>query len=90
MDEEKSLTKNNKLVKPNQNQGRQFWCGSIKHLQITSDYCPVGISYQRWGKLALGVGISPSKTTKAAEDAAAEEEVDCLVLEASGVDEESD
>ena len=53
--------------KTNQNKGRWCRCGSIKHLRITSNDCPVGISYKKTKRSALGMGLSLSKIHKAAE-----------------------
>ena len=78
MDEEKALAKKNQLGNTNQKQGRQFQCVSIKHLQITSNDCHLGISYQKAKNLALGVGIYLAKTKKASEDAPEEEEANFL------------
>ena len=47
MDEAKALTKNNQMEKTNHKQVRNFRCGSIKNLRITSNDCPVGIFYRR-------------------------------------------
>ena len=55
MDKVKALTKKNQLVKTNQKKGIQCRCGSIKHLRITSNDFPVGISYQK-EKIGLGNG----------------------------------
>ena len=62
MDKEKSLTEWNQPEKYNHRQQIQFRRGSIKHLHITLKDCPVGISYRKAKKLALGMGISLSKT----------------------------
>ena len=55
MNKAKALTKNNQQQKTNQRQGRRCCCGYTKHLQITSNDFPVGISYQR-PKIGLGNG----------------------------------
>ena len=43
----KALTKSNQLEKSYQNQQWQCWCGSTKHIRITTNDFPVGISYQK-------------------------------------------
>ena len=60
MDEAKALTKSNQPEKSNAKQQKWCRCGSIKHLRITSNYFPSGISSQKaknwpwgWGYLNL-------------------------------------
>ena len=48
---------------------------------------PVGIYYQKENTSAFGVRMSLADTMKAGEDAAEEEEGNCLVEEKYGVDE---
>ena len=55
----KALTKNNRLGKMNKKQGRRCRCGSIKHLQITSNYFPLGISL-KWTIIVLSNGAISS------------------------------
>ena len=55
--EKKSTHQENLTGETNQKQGRWCWCGFIKHLQITSNDCPVGFSYQIAKKSALAMGI---------------------------------
>ena len=76
MDEAKALTKNNQLVKTNQNQVRRCRCGYIKYLRMTSNYCPTFLS--KGQKLAFSMGLSLSKIKKSSEYVAAEEEVNSL------------
>ena len=58
MEEAKSLTIRNQ---PDMKQQEWCRCGSIKHLQVTSKYCPVELAIIKAKKLALGVGLSESK-----------------------------
>ena len=88
VDKEKALTKNIQQGETNQKQGKWCRCGSIEHLQITSNYCPVGISYRKAKKLALEMGLSLAKTNKAEEYESEYEEGNFMVAEASGVDKE--
>ena len=83
MDKEKALTKINQQEKSNQRQKIRWQCGSTKHLQITSKYCPVGIYYWKAKKMALGMRISEAEKKKEAEDAVSEEEK-CLAEETDG------
>ena len=46
VDEAKALPRKNQVVKTNQKQWRRCRCVSIKHLLMTSNNCPVGISYR--------------------------------------------
>ena len=50
----------------------------------------MGLEIRKANKLALGMGLSQSKSRKAAEDAAAEEERKCLAAEAAGEGEKAD
>ena len=62
MDEEKSLTKSNH---PKQNKGKKWWwCGSTKHLQVTSRYFPVGIAFRKAKMLALEMELSQYEAKK--------------------------
>ena len=63
----KGLTKRNQSVRLNQRQKIRCQYGSINHLRITTRDLPVGISYQKAKKMALGMGISQSKKKKVAE-----------------------
>ena len=65
MEEARLLTKNNQMGQTDQKQGRKYRCGSNKHLQITSNDCPVGLYYQKAKKSALEMGIFVGKTKKA-------------------------
>ena len=65
--------KKNQLVKTNQKQGIRCRCGSIKHLQITSNDFPVGISCRKAKNWPLEMRISLSETNKSVEDEEAEE-----------------
>ena len=58
MDKAKVLTKSNLQGKSSQKQQNRSQCGSIKHLYITTRDFPVGISYRKAKKLALGMVIS--------------------------------
>ena len=51
---------------------------------------PCGDFLSKRQKLVLGMGLSQAKTKKAAEDAAAEEEGECLAAEANGEGGKSD
>ena len=86
-EEEKALTTINQ---PEKKQQKWCRCGSIKHLRVTSKYCPVGLAIRRAKTLALGMGISQSEAKKAAEDSAAEEERKFLAAEAPGEGDKSD
>ena len=87
MEEAQELKINNQ---PGKKQQKRRRCGSIKHLWVTSKVCHVGLAIRKAKKLALGVGLSKSEAKKAAEDAAAEEEIKCLAEEAAGEGEKSD
>ena len=82
MEESKELTTNN--------QQKQCRCGSIKHLHISSNDCPVGLAIRKAKKLALETAPSKSEARKASEDAAAEEERKCLAAEVAGEGGKSD
>ena len=87
MEEAKSLTIRNQ---PEMKQQEWCRCGSIKHLQVTSKYCPVGLEIIKAKKWSLGMGLSQSKAKRADEDAAEGEESKCLAAEAAGEGEKSD
>ena len=55
MEEAKELTMSNQPEKK-----QQTWClrGPIKHLQVTSKDCPVGLAIRKAKNLALGMGLS--------------------------------
>ena len=82
MEEAKELTMNN--------QPKWCRCGSIKHLHISSKYCPVGLAIRKAKKSALEMALYKSEENKAAEDAAEEEERKCLAAEAAGEGGKSD
>ena len=71
-------------------QQKRCGCGSIKHSQVTSKDCSVGLAIRKAQKLALGMGLSKSEAKKAVEDAASEEESKYLALEATGEGKKSD
>ena len=81
MEEEKALTMINQ---PEKNQQNWCQCVSIKHLQVTSNYCPVGLAIRKAKKLALGMGLSQYEAKKAAEDSASDEDIKYLEAEAAG------
>ena len=85
-EEVKELTMSNQTEKRQQ---KRRWCGSIKHLRVTSKDSPVGLANRKAKKLALGMGLSQSEAKKAAEDAYAEEESECPAAEAAGEGEKS-
>ena len=86
MEEAQELTMNNQQKK----QQNQCQCGSIKHSQVTSKDCPVGLAIRNPKKIAFGMALSKSRAKKAEEDAASEEERKCLASEAAGEGEKSD
>ena len=63
MEEAKELTMNNEQ--------KRCWCGSIKHLRISSKDFPVGLAIRKAKKSALETDQSKSKANKAEECAAA-------------------
>ena len=75
---------------PEKKQQKRCRYGSIKHSRVTSKDFPVELAIRKAKTLALGMALSKSKSTKAAEDAAAEEESKCLAAEAAGEGENSD
>ena len=85
-EEAKELTMINQ---PEKKQQKRCRCGSIKHLQVYSKDCPVGLAIRKAKKMALGMGISQSEAKKAAEDATTGEDSKCLESEAAGEDEKS-
>ena len=86
MEEAKELTMSNQPEKKQQN---WCWCGSIKHLRVSSKDCPVGLAIIKATKMALGMGLSQSEAKKAAEDATVEEESKFLAAEAAEEGEKS-
>ena len=86
IEEAKELTMSNQ---PENNQQKWCWCGSIKHLRVSSKDFPVGLAIKNAKQLALGMGISQSESNNSAEDATAEEERKCLAAEAAGEGEKS-
>ena len=78
------------MGKNNHKQGIRCRCVSSKHFKITSNDCPVGISYRNAKKPALTMGISLDEIKKAAENASADEEGNCLEEELDDVEKESD
>ena len=69
---------------PEKKQQKRFQYGSIKHLRISSKDCPVGLAIRKAKKLALEMALSKYKAKKAAEDAAAVENIKCMAAEAAG------
>ena len=76
MEEAKECTMNNRQ--------KRCRCGSIKHLHISSKDCPVGLAIRKAKKSAWETAPSKLEAKKAAEDAAAEEEIKYLAAEAAG------
>ena len=70
MEEAKGLKMNN--------QQKHCKCGSVKHLRISHKDFPVGLAIRKAKKSALETAPSKLEANKAAEDAAAEEEIKCL------------
>ena len=62
MEEAKELTMNNQSKIKQQKRCR---CGSIKHSQVASKDCPVGLAIRKAKKLALGMGLYKSEAKKA-------------------------
>ena len=81
MEESKEITMINQ---PEKKQQKRCRCSFIKHLQVSSKDCPVGLLIV-WAKtMALWMGLSQSEAKKAAEDATEEEESKYLAAEAAG------
>ena len=87
MEEAKELTMSNQ---PEKNKQKWCWCVPINHLRVSSKDYPVGLAIRKAKRLALGMGLSKSKSNKVAEYATSEEESKCLAEEATGEGEKSD
>ena len=81
MEQAQELTMNNQPEKMEQKRCR---CGSIKHSQVSTKDCPMGLAMRKAKKMALGMALSKSEAKKAVEDAASEEERNFMAAEAAG------
>ena len=81
MKQAQELTKNNQ---PEKIEHKRCRCGSIKHSQVSTKDCPVGLAMRKSKKMALGMALSKSEAKKTVEDAAAVEERICMAAEATG------
>ena len=87
MEEAQELTMN---IQPKRKQHKRCRCVSVKHSQVTSKDCPVGLAIRKAKRLALGVALYKYEAKKTTEDAASEEESKCLAADSAWEGEKSD